>query len=261
MGDPNRLEQALMNLAINARDAMPNGGHLKMLLSKQEFAARDNLPFPSMRPGMWIRLDITDTGHGILAEDIPNIFKPFFTTKQVGEGYGLGLAQTYNIVKQHQGFIDVVSRLGRGTTFTLFFPPLEGEEPIDLSETSLETIIGEGQTILVVEDDPQSLQVITETLEHLSYHVVPTSSGVEAVQAYHSQGIDLVISDMVMPDMDGLQLHRKLSGQDPQVRLIIISGYSLDEVSSELLESGVLGLLRKPVTISTLAGTIYKALH
>jgi CheY-like chemotaxis protein len=214
-----------------------------------------------MRPGDWIRLDITDTGQGILAEDIPHIFEPFFTTKKEGEGYGLGLAQTYNIIKQHQGFIDVVSRLGRGTTFTLYFPPLEGEEPIDLSETSLETMMGEGQSILVVEDDPQSLQVITETLEHLNYRVTPASNAAQAMQVYQTQDIDLVISDMVMPDMDGLQLHRRLENLYPDVRLIIISGYSLDEVSSELLEHGVLGLLKKPVTLSTLAGTIYKALN
>jgi PAS domain S-box-containing protein len=261
LGDPNRLEQAFMNLAINARDAMPEGGRLHMRLSRQEFSPKDKLPFPSMQPGDWIRLDITDTGHGILAEDIPHIFEPFYTTKEEGEGYGLGLAQTYNIIKQHQGFIDVVSRLGRGTTFRLYFPPLEGEEPIDLSETSLETIMGEGQTILVVEDDPQSLQVISEALEHLQYQVVPVSNGVQAVQAYQDEEIDLVLSDMVMPDMDGLQLHRRLSKDDPKVRLVIISGYSLDEVSSELLESGVLGLLKKPVTISTLAGTIFKALN
>lgn len=260
-GDSNRLQQAFMNLTINARDAMPAGGDLRFRLSRRSLTPEDPPPFPGMPAGDWIRLDITDTGEGIPAELLPRIFEPFFTTKDTGEGHGLGLAQTYNVVKQHNGYIDVVSRLGKCTTFTIYFPSLRGGDEIEQEDNDMEMIMnGEKETILLVEDDSSSLQAVNEALEYLNYRVVAVASGRQALDAFENDRIHLVISDMVMPDMSGVELYSALADQDPNLKMIIMTGYPLEEIGTDIIKRGIVGLIKKPTNMTTLSHTIRKAL-
>jgi CheY-like chemotaxis protein len=250
-----------MNLTINARDAMPAGGDLRFRLSRRHLTPEDPPPFLDMSPGDWIRLDITDTGEGIPAEHLPRIFEPFFTTKDTGEGTGLGLAQTYNVVKQHNGYIDVVSRLGKCTTFTIYFPSLRGGDEIEQEDSNMEMIMyGETETILLVEDDSTSLQAVSEALEYLSYRVVAVASGRQALDAFENDRIHLVISDMVMPDMSGVELYSALADQDPNLKMMIMTGFPLEEIGTDIIKRGIVGLIKKPTDMTTLSHTIRKAL-
>jgi PAS domain S-box-containing protein len=260
-GDTNRLQQAFLNMTINARDAMPEGGGLLVRLSQRTIAPEDPPPFLGMPAGDWIRLDIADTGEGIPAEHLPRIFEPFFTTKDEGEGYGLGLAQTYNIVKQHNGYIDVVSRLGKGTTFTIYLPSIREGDELDQEDSNMEMILnGEKETILLVEDDRLSLEAVCETLEFLNYKVVAVPNGTQALDVFKKDRIQLVISDMVMPDMNGIELHSALLDLDPNLRMVIITGYPMEEIHPDIIKRGVVGLIRKPTDMTTLSQTIRNAL-
>jgi CheY-like chemotaxis protein len=213
-----------------------------------------------MLPGDWIRFDITDPGEGIPAEHLPRTYEPFFSTKDTDEGYGLGLAQTYNIVKQHNGYIDVVSRLGKGTTFTIYFPSLRGDE-IEKEDNDMEMILnGERETILLVENDSLSLQAVSEALEYLNYRVVAVASGREALDVYENDRIHLVVCDMVMPEMCGIKLYSALADKDPNLKMVIITGYPLGETSPDIIKRGIVGVIRKPTDLTTLSHTIRRAL-
>jgi two-component system cell cycle sensor histidine kinase/response regulator CckA len=259
-GDANRLKQSLLNLAINARDAMPKGGEFSLRLSSLVLDPGEPPPFLGMQPGNWIRLDVTDTGEGILAENLPRIFEPFFTTKRDGEGHGLGLTQVYGIVKQHNGFIDVVSRPGRGTTFTIYLPALseckvvEEEMDADILEK------GDQETVLVVEDDRATRQALCETLEHMNYRALAAENSREAIEIYERENIDVVLCDLVMPEMGGWELHDALKERDPNVRMIIISGYPLEDCSKELIDRGISGLIQKPTEMKIVIQTVSQAL-
>jgi len=256
-GDPAQLHQMLVNLAVNARDAMPGGGELRLALSRLTLEPGEPPPCTDMPPGEYIALSVSDTGVGIPAEILPRIFEPFFTTKEVGQGTGLGLAQVYGIVKQHDGFIDVTSQVGIGTTVTVYLPSLAGPQ-VQAAEEVEEIPKGHGETVLLVEDDPAVLQAGQAMLEHLGYRVLTAQDGREAltVHAQHRGEIDLVISDMVMPGMGGEELFHVLRQRDPLLGVVLITGYPLGEEITRLRAEGIVDWVQKPFMMAELARVV-----
>jgi two-component system cell cycle sensor histidine kinase/response regulator CckA len=251
--DPNQLQQALANLAVNARDAMPEGGELRFGLRRFMLRRSDRT---GMEPGEWIALSISDTGIGIPPEVMPHLYEPFYTTKDVGEGTGLGLAQVYGIVKQHDGFIDVDTKLGSGTTFTIYLPFVPVQKEGKEEEVAEEMPRGNGEMVLVVEDEPQVLGVCRAMLEHLGYQVLTASSGPLALELYdqHAEEIALVLADMMMPHMGGVELYQKLRLRDPTAKVVVVTGYPLNGADGRaLLEQGIVDWMQKPVDFAGLA--------
>lgn len=248
--DPTRLQQVLMNLAVNARDAMPNGGRLHLALSRRIIAEGERIPLPGMMPGEWIALKISDTGGGIPASNLSHIFEPFFTTKERGKGTGLGLAQVYGIVKQHGGEIGVQSQVGEGTTFSIFLPALSTGTGRQRDEKGGASVAGAGELVLLVEDDAGTRQAMADILEMLNYRVRMAGDGVEGLALFeqHADDIALVISDMVMPEMGGMRLYQRLREIRPEVRVIFMTGYPMEEQDRELLEDGKVTWIQKPFT-------------
>lgn len=249
--DPARLQQVIMNLALNARDAMPGGGILKLALDHFHLSPQEVPPTPYLPPGDWITLAVSDTGVGIPPEVLPHIFEPFFTTKPVGQGTGLGLAQAYGIIKQHDGYIDVQSQPGQGARFTIYLPTLpveeKPEEPVHFSELP----DGEGQRILVVEDDPTTRDAIQALLEAQNFAVTTASNGLEAINAFEDQGeqIALIISDMVMPEMGGVAMLEALRNQWPEVKILFVTGHPLEEDNILILEESDIPWIQKPFSV------------
>ena len=199
-----QLQQVITNLAVNAKDAMPNGGELRIKLSSLHLDPEERPPLPEMEPGDWAVWTVSDTGAGMPAEVLKHIYEPFFTTKQPGEGTGLGLAQVYGIVKQHKGTIEVESELGQGTTFRIYLPQTgQAKAPLQQEEAYIPT--GDGETILVVEDESVVRQVVRSMLEDRGYRVITASNGQNALEVYesHCDEVQLVVTDLVMPEMGG----------------------------------------------------------
>lgn len=262
--DSAQLEQALTNLAVNARDAMPEGGELRLRLTHLFLQPGQPPPdgCPDLPAGDWITLAVSDTGVGIAPDVLPHIFEPFFTTKPIGKGTGLGLAQVFGIVKQHMGYIGVVSQPGRGTTFTVYLPSLResseaGSQPADREQMPL----GHGQLIMLVEDDDIVREATQSMLEYLNYRVLPVSDGHTALDTYacHADEIALVLTDMTMPELSGLALAEKLRANYPEAKLLAMTGYAMDVREPELQASGFLGWLSKPLDIGELAHAIHRA--
>jgi len=258
--DPTRLQQALMNLAVNARDAMPQGGRLSFALDWLRVTP-ESAPLPEMAPGSWVSIQVSDTGCGIPPEILPRIFEPFFTTKEPGQGTGLGLAQVYGIVKQHDGEIDVRSAVGQGTTFTIYLPAAAAAEPVAIIRSTAEPQPGSGQTILIVEDNPSTRAALADTLELLEYKTLQAGSGREALAllASHPE-IKLVLSDLVMPDLGGRELLQAMRSQGLNTPVIIMTGHPLDERLEELRPYGLFGWLTKPPDLEKLARMVREAL-
>nr|BAL57573.1 multi-sensor hybrid histidine kinase [uncultured Chloroflexota bacterium] len=264
-GDAAYIQQALTNLAINARDAMPAGGVLKFTLSSCLIQPDQQPPTPELSPGRWITLAVSDTGVGIPAELLPHLFEPFFTTKEVGKGTGLGLAQVYGIIKQHQGEIDVSTRVGEGTTFTIYLPPLTLPEAVPEKEARPDRVSrGQGQTILVVEDDDLVLNVIQAMLESLNYRVFTARSGPRALDIYdqHQDEIVLVLTDVTMPEMGGMALAQNLHQQNPALKVVAMTGYPLEDEDKALFSSpNIVAWIHKPMSLNELAQTLKQALE
>jgi signal transduction histidine kinase/CheY-like chemotaxis protein len=261
--DPGRIQQVFMNLVLNARDAMRKGGELRIEIDHYRFRPDQQTPFPGMDRSGWVRIKVADTGTGIPADVLPYIFEPFFTTKGPGQGTGLGLAQVYGIVKQHNGFIDVASQDGEGTIFTIYLPSLEILIP---KEPMLERHLidnGDGETILVVEDDEAARQGICETLEGLNYHVLRASNGREALTfiGAGAESVDLVLSDIVMPEMGGMELYQEVQEIAPELPLVLITGYPLGKGTRELLDENRMVWLQKPLDVEELAREMRKMLR
>ena len=258
--DPTQIQQAVTNLAVNARDAMPNGGELRWRLSRFPLKADEQAPFPDMRPGEWIVLSVSDTGVGIPPEVLPRVFEPFFTTKGVGEGTGLGLAQVYGIVKQHEGYIDVQSREGKGTTVAIYLPSVAAEEEAREEKVPEKNPRGYGETVLLVEDEAAVLKIGKAMLKHLGYRVLTATDGEEALEVYveHKDQIALVLSDMVMPEMGGTELYRLLRARDPAVKMVVVTGYPLGE--GDALPHGIVDWINKPFSLEKLAQVVHRAL-
>jgi CheY-like chemotaxis protein len=214
-----------------------------------------------LQPGEWIQINVTDNGKGIPKEEIPNIFEPFFTTKPPGEGTGLGLAQVFGIVTQHEGHIDVLSEVGKGATFRVFLPALPIASLSGIIPEDSRPIEGMMETILVVEDDEPMREALVETLELMNYQVLSAGDGLEALQFFDQEAnIDLVLSDLVMPEMGGVALHAALKERYPDVKMVVMTGYPLEEGGKDLLEQGIVAWLQKPLDGETLGNAIRRIL-
>lgn len=247
--DQGMIEQILMNLAVNSRDAMPRGGQLILNTAVTEITADQPLPHPEAAPGRYVMLSVGDTGTGIAPESLPHIFEPFYTTKDVGKGTGLGLATVYGIVRQHLGWITVDSDVGRGTLFQIWLPASR-EKPGNIAETAF-TPLSEGgrETVLVVEDEPALRLLVRSILERSGYRVLEAESGVVALEVWEErQGeIDLVLTDMVMPDgLSGRELGQRLLQEKPSLKVIYSSGYSADVIGEDFLRKESNHFLQKP---------------
>lgn len=261
--DPSRIQQAVMNLAVNARDAMREGGHLLIGLNSVRLEPGALPPVPGMGPGEWVRVSIADSGTGIPAEAVVHIFEPFFTTKERGQGTGLGLAQVYGIVQQHDGFIGVTTEVGRGTTFQLYFPAFAVDWPAAAKPPAAALPQGQRQVVLVVEDEDAMRQALVESLALLNYSVREARNGREAlaILAHHSHEIALVLSDAVMPEMGGVALFYALREQGLAIPFVIVTGNAVEKDMENLRALGLYGWLRKPLELSKLAELLGQGLR
>lgn len=258
-GDQVQIEQILMNLVINARDAMPEGGRITIALRKVAGQSEDLPPHPDAPPatGDYLQLRVTDTGTGIPPEIQEKVFDPFFTTKEVGQGTGLGLALVYSLAEQHHARVRLQSAVGQGTTFELLFPEIESG-PAG-SESGEPAAVPRGnETILLVEDDQTIRSVVARMVEHLGYELVTASDGVEAVAAVEAAGggIDLVLTDVIMPRMGGVEMVRELRERYGGLRAIYMSGYTDDKVGRVDLRQPGTRFLQKPVSFAALASEL-----
>jgi len=261
--DPTRLQQVFMNLAVNARDASADGGALEFDLDQVQILEEESPPCPDIPAGIWNRITVKDSGEGIPADVLPHIFEPFFTTKPVGEGTGLGLAQAYGIIKQHDGYIDAHSEIGKGTTFHIYLPAQQPVyEQADQPEIHPETK-GSGQILLLVEDDFSTREAMKTLLEDLGYQVFVASNGQEALEIFETRAsqIELVVSDLVMPVMGGVALYKKLNIRWPNVKMLFVTGHPEKERDRDLLESGNVNWLQKPFSVGIFNQIIYNLLH
>lgn len=204
-----------------------------------------------MPAGDWVQIDVSDTGMGIPQEALSHIFEPFFTTKPIGQGTGLGLAQVYGIVKQHEGFIDVQSKAGFGSTFRIYFPVLGVSKEYKPSDDQSMQLDGSGKTVLLVEDDAATRTALQTLLKVHRYRVFLANNGEEALEMIGHLGdsIDLVISDIVMPKMGGFDLFRSLAREWPAIKVLLITGHPLEGNGERLLEDGKVNWLQKPFSV------------
>ncbi|MCU0610187.1 MAG: PAS domain S-box protein [Candidatus Eisenbacteria bacterium] len=260
VGNAAQLQRVIANLAHNACDAMPSGGDLRISMTTCHLSPGD-LPLPQMAPGDWAVLRVADTGSGIPPEYIPRLFQPFFTTKEIGKGTGLGLAQAHGLVRQHQGFIDVATHVGSGTTFTVYLPLMHGDSS-RAPRTGEPGPPRSGKAILLVEDEPAVLDVSTAMLEELGFRVLPASSGDEALELHgrHAADIALVLTDLMMPGMDGATLVERLAERDPTVRVLVLSGFPPDASARRRLTPACVGWLQKPVVMERLLEAVVAAM-
>ena len=246
--DSGMIDQVLLNLTVNARDAMPDGGRVTIACERVECTADTLRNRPDARPGSYARLSVTDTGTGIAPDIMPKIFEPFFTTKEVGKGTGLGLATVYGIVRQHQGWIDVQSEVGCGTRFDVYLPCAADPVPAVSCQEGVPVPAGGTESILLVEDDPDVRFTMEAVLLQRGYRVHSAESGAEALQLWtvHRPEIDLLLTDVVMPDnFSGKKLAEHLARQKPALRVIYMSGYNQEFAGGNLpLEAGT--YLAKP---------------
>jgi len=255
--DPTRIQQMIMNLAINARDAMSHGGVLTFALSRLQVSRREPAPMPVMEAGSWVRIAIADTGEGIPSDVLPHIFEPFYTTK-APLGNGLGLAQVQSIIEQHEGYIDVETRIGAGTTFILYLPALPKVKAAAETFSLPALAMGAGETILVVEDNAMARAALQESLKLLGYDVMVAHHGKEALKilARRESEIDLVLSDVVMPEMGGLALLRTMQAQDIEISVILLTGHALSNDLDALQVDNLHTWMAKPPDLEKLAATI-----
>jgi signal transduction histidine kinase/ActR/RegA family two-component response regulator len=259
--DPGQIEQVLMNLAVNARDAMPDGGKLQVRTANMEIGPEEAAKRPAMVPGSYALISVSDTGHGMDEETKAHIFEPFFTTKEVGKGTGLGLATVYGIVKQSRGFIWVHSTPGHGTTFEIFFPGTTAAATASASEVPAAAANRGSETILLVEDEPGVRDLAHEFLKQAGYKVLEANDGAEALEVAgrYAGTIDLLLTDMVMPRISGKELMRILRETRPGLKVVMMSGYS--EFSADGKEGAEFFSLAKPFSMSSLVEKLDEVLH
>ncbi len=262
-GDIGKLEQVIMNLAVNAQDAMPNGG----LLCIETFETRLDEAYAALHegvtPGDYVLLSVSDTGSGMDAETLKHIFEPFFTTKAKDKGTGLGLATVYGIIKQHGGHIRAYSEPGTGTTFKIYLPVSEGPAAAMESPAAEPTDLRGSETVLVVEDDGQVRHLARTILERKGYRVLTAENGKEALSVLqrHEGPVHLILTDVVMPGMSGKELLRNISRDHPGVKLIYMSGYTDNVIAHQgVLDEGV-HFIQKPFNVSALAAKVRKVLN
>jgi two-component system cell cycle sensor histidine kinase/response regulator CckA len=257
--DQGQIEQVLLNLFVNAWQAMPGGGKL-FLKTKDVILDRTGCKPFRVVPGRYVKLAVTDTGMGMDEATRQRIFEPFFTTKDRGIGTGLGLASVYGIIKNHGGIIEVSSKVGKGTTFTIYLPASERHIETD-GETS-EKILQGKETVLLVDDEEMVIYVGKQMLERLGYQVLPARSGKEAVRVYreNKERINLVILDMIMPKLSGGETYEEIRQVNPDVKVLLSSGYSIDGQATEILRRGCDGFIQKPFTLEQLSRKVREIL-
>ena len=262
-GDVSMMEQILLNLAVNARDAMPRGGQLTVRTAARTFSETEAQRNPEARGGLFACLSVRDTGCGIPPEILLRIFEPFFTTKEAGKGTGLGLATVYGIVKQHQGWIEVESAVGQGTTFNVFLPASSTARISAIGGGSSAAARGRGETILIAEDEPALRRLAARVLRNLGYEVLEAGSGVEAIQVWEQQGkkVDLLLTDLVMPDgLTGRDLAKKMQTEASGLKVIYTSGYSPDSGETTFVFREGSNFLQKPCPPAKLAEAVRRCL-
>ena len=258
--DPGQVEQVLLNLSVNARDAMVHGGTLEITVENHEVHANDRQVPKWMKPGYYVLMTVRDTGEGMSEEVQKQIFEPFFTTKEVGKGTGLGLATVYGIVKQHNGYITVSSKVGAGTTFSVYFPATARQVRLKPDERQeAVTFKGKG-TILVVEDDEKIRVLLSRILQPLGFQVLCAANGEEAVgiSDSHQGEIDLLLSDVIMPGVAGPEVAATLREKRPAMQVIFMSGYPGEVISGRgLMENPEdFILIQKPLRVDELIGKL-----
>jgi two-component system cell cycle sensor histidine kinase/response regulator CckA len=269
--DVSQFEQVIVNLAVNARDAMPDGGKLTVKTANVTTEEASQLAYKGMPAAEYVRIDIIDTGTGIAPDIVDKIFEPFFSTKEVGKGTGLGLSTVYGIVKQTGGFVYVNSEANKGTSFHIFLPRHHPEQEVQSDahafngaarEAAAEAkpradLTGQG-TILLVEDEEGLRSLNARGLRSRGYSVIEASNGIEAMEALEQENgaVDLVVSDVVMPEMDGPTLLKTMRGRNPDLKIIFVSGYAEDAFEKSLPENQQFAFLPKPFTLSQLVAAV-----
>ena len=260
--DAGQIEQVLMNLVVNARDAMPDGGEITIATNSIELNDKYCLGPEPVVVGDYVMLEVRDTGCGMDEPTKAHVFEPFFTTKPLGKGTGMGLASVYGIVQQSAGYISVSSELGRGTTFKLYFPQVPGQ--IDSWTTPVHTeSMGGNETILLVEDEAALREITASILRSAGYKVIEADSATKAIQlaGTHSEPIHLLLTDVIMPHMSGVALSKRLKTSIPQLKVIFASGYGGDELAKQLSEATGAVLLSKPFSKTSLLALVHTVLH
>jgi CheY-like chemotaxis protein len=260
--DAGQLEQVIMNLVVNAKDAMPGGGKICIRTAAVTLDESHRLEDTFIKNGPYVMISVSDTGEGMDRETQARIFEPFFTTKEKGKGTGLGLSTVYGIIKQSGGYVFVQSEPGRGTTFTIYFPRVEGpseargDAPVSLAAA------GGSETILLVEDEESVRQLVRETLEARGYHVLEAGNGnaALALAAKYSKAIDLVITDVVMPGLNGHELVEQLLPARTGIKVLYLSGYAQDAFAGPRAAEDQKAFLQKPFTLQSLSRKVREVL-
>ncbi len=255
-----QMQHVLMNLYTNASEAMPEGGDLTIRTEVLVLDADEAEPY-RVDPGRYVSVSVTDTGCGMDEAVMQKIFDPFYTTKKPGAGTGLGLSSVYGIVRNHGGFVSVDSAEGEGTSILFFLPVSDKTVAARETASSRETVKG-SETILVVDDEEMVVRACQRVLKHLNYKVIPARSGEEAVEIYKDQRgqIDLVILDILMPEMGGGDTYDALKTVDPEVKVLLSSGFSLDSQAKEILARGCRGFIQKPYDLEEISRKIREIL-
>jgi two-component system cell cycle sensor histidine kinase/response regulator CckA len=256
-----QLNQVLLNLAVNARDAMPQGGNLTLETRDVELDAADAKTHLDVRPGAYVLLTVTDTGWGMPPDVQVRIFEPFFTNKAEGQGTGLGLSVVLGIIRQSGGHIDVESKPGVGTKFKIYLPAVQ--EPVEgPAQSASFEVVGGSETVLLVEDEEPVRKITTLLLERLGYRVLKAENGQDALRLFEAtrEKIDLLMTDVVMPDLSGLKVAEALRAQDPGLRVLFQSGYTDDTVVRCGILHAEVAFLKKPFALDVLARKVREAL-
>jgi len=258
--DESQIGQVLINLYINAADAMPDGGELILKTMNVTHKKMKNKRYDP-KPGRYVLLQVTDNGTGMDEKTMERIFEPFFTTKEMGGGSGLGLASVYGIIKGHGGYIEVDSEKGLGTTFSIYLPA--SDQSVQKPSEPYEQVIKGDKTVLLVDDEEIVIDVAVELLKKLGYNVIEAGSGKEAIQLFGDgcDKIDMVILDMIMPDIGGGEVYDRIKEIDPQVKVLLSSGYSIDGQATDILERGCNSFIQKPFSMAVLSKKIREVLN
>jgi CheY-like chemotaxis protein len=257
--DRGQIEQVLLNIYVNAAHAMPEGGDLYIRTRNVTLAEVDVRPY-GVKAGDYIQVSVRDTGTGMDEETQRRVFEPFFTTKEMGRGTGLGLASAYGIIKNHKGIVDVMSKKGEGTVLDIFIPA--SGEKLPEREEEANTIQKGNEVVLLVDDEEMIIEVGQEILEEMGYEVFLARNGKEAVDIFeeNKDKIDMVILDMIMPDMGGGEAYDKIKEIEPTAKVLLSSGYSIEGQASEIMARGCNGFIQKPFSVKQLSHTIRQVL-
>jgi PAS domain S-box-containing protein len=256
--DPAQIEQAVLNIFLNAWHAIGSSGDL--YIKTQDFILdKNNVALVTLKPGRYVKLTIADNGCGMDEETMEHIFEPFFTTKDMGHGNGLGLASTYNIIKNHEGLITVKSKPGQGTIFDIYLPVTEKQQEYTIEEMNDELFKGT-ETILLVDDEEMIIEVTQLMLTDIGYHVVAARSGTEAIDLYqqHQDTIDIILLDMIMPDMEGSEVVDQIRRINPEIKILLASGYNLNSKIDDVLKKGCNGFIQKPFDLHKLSRELHR---